>query len=311
MGSAILGVGHYLPEVVERLGVRRPIAVEAVGPSKLASRATAAALQRAGLAANDIDFIIFATMTPDVTFPGAGVYLQHELGCGTTAALDIRAQCAGFIFSLAIADQFVRTGGHRNILVAGGEVHSAGLDYSENGRAVAQLYGDGAGVALIGADAGTRGIRGIAFHSDGRRHREFWCEYPASRQHPVRITADDIRAGRHFPRIDAGKVEAFIIETMPSVINETLAKADLAADRVDRWILSAVFPGAADAVADSMRLPRDRVDVPSARHGHLTAAALPVALSEAYDSGQLTDGMTVGLAACGAGFAWGAAIVEL
>lgn len=311
MGSTILGVGHYLPEVVERLGVCRPIAVDPVGPSTLASRASAAAFAATGLTAAEVDLIVFATMTPDVTFPGAGVYLQHELGCGTTGALDIRAQCAGFIYSLAVADQFVQSESHRCVLVAGGEVHSSGLDYSDAGSAVARLYGDGAGVAVVGPAAGTRGVRAVAMHADGRRHRQFWCEYPASRQHPIRVTVDDIRAGRHFPKIELDEVRDFALEAMPAVITEALAKADLSADRIDHWILSCILPDVASDVGERLGLRPDSVDVPSARHGHLTAAALPVALSEALVNGEVAAGAMVGLAACGAGFAWGAAIVEL
>jgi 3-oxoacyl-[acyl-carrier-protein] synthase-3 len=311
MGSAILGVGHYLPEVIERLGVRRPIALDPLGPSKLASHAARSAFAESGLTAADVDFIVFATMTPDVTFPGAGVYFQNELGCDTIGALDIRAQCAGFIFSLAIADQFVRSGSHRCVLVAGGEVHSSGLDYSEKGSSVARLYGDGAGVVIVGSEDGSRGILATAIHSDGRHHREFWCEYPASKQHPVRITVDDIRAGRHFPTIDVDKVRDFAVAAMPSAISEALTQAAVPRDRVDRWILSCVVPEAAEAVVDRLALPSDRVDVPSAKYGHLTAAALPVALSEAMDAGQVGKGAVVALAACGAGFAWGAAVVAL
>ena len=311
MGAAILGLGRYLPEEVERLGVRRPIAIEPVGPSKLAARAAAPALARANLTATDIDFIVFATMTPDVTFPGAGCYLQNELGCDTVGALDIRAQCAGFVFALAIADQFVRAGVYGRILVAGAEVHSSGLDYSPSGRDVACLYGDGAGVALVGPGPDTKGVRGVAIHSDGRRHREFWCEYPASRQHPVRITLEDVRAGKHFPRIQADSVREFTLQATPAVIDEAVGKSGLARERVDRWIFGTVFPDAAHAVADRLKLKAEKVDVPAERHGHLTAAALPVALSEAIDRGDVGPGSVVGLAACGAGFAWGAAIVEL
>lgn len=311
MGSAILGVGHHLPASIERLGVRRPIAVEPVGPSTLAARAAESAFAAGGVEAADVDFIIFATMTPDVTFPGAGVYLQHTLGCGTIGALDIRAQCAGFVFSLAIADQFIRSGAYRRILIAGGEVHSSGLDYSEGGSSVARLYGDGAGVVIIEPTDRSRGVLAATIHSDGRHHRKFWCEYPASKQHPVRITVDDLRAGRHFPAIDFDEVREFTVEAMPAAIEEALRKAAIGADRVDRWFLSCILPDAAEEAGRRLRLPGDKIDIPSSRHGHLTAAALPVALSEAIEGGVVGDGATVVLAACGAGFAWGAAVVEL
>jgi 3-oxoacyl-[acyl-carrier-protein] synthase-3 len=259
----------------------------------------------------EIDFIIFATMTPDVTFPGAGCYFQNEIGCETTPALDIRAQCAGFLYSLSIAEQFVLTKAYRRIVIAAAEIHSSGLDYSDAGAEVARLFGDGAGVALVGVGEGSAGVRAVTLHSDGRRHRDFWVEYPASRQHPVRVTVDNLRQRRHFPTLAPDIVHEFALSEIPAVVGETLAKCGLALDRVDRWILSHVFPETAFAVADKMKVPADRVDVPSSRHGHISAGALPIALSEAADAGHVGPGAVVGLAACGAGFTWGAAVVEL
>src|SRR6266852_4162837 len=138
MGAVILGLGHHLPTAVECLGGRRPITVKPVGPSTLAVKAAAGALAQAGFSAAAVEFIIFATMTPDVTFPGAGCFFQDQMGCGTVGALDVRAQCAGFLFGLVIADQFVGAGVYERVLLAAGEVHSSGLDYSERGVAVAR-----------------------------------------------------------------------------------------------------------------------------------------------------------------------------
>src|SRR5213593_3577992 len=141
MSAAILGLGHYLPPEVACAGVCRPIAVEPVGPSTLAVKAASAALAGAQRSVDAVEFIVFATMTPDVTFPGSGCFFQHALGCRTVGALDIRAQCAGFVFGLAIADQFIRAGVYDCVVVVGAEVHSAGLDYSEAGAPIARLYG--------------------------------------------------------------------------------------------------------------------------------------------------------------------------
>src|SRR6266478_2816915 len=127
MSTRILGLGHYLPPELDVAGVRRPIAVDPVGPSTLAVEAARGALERAQLSTNAVDFIVFATMTPDANFPGAGCFFQDQLGCGTVGALDVRAQCAGFVFALSIADQFMRSGAYERVLVAGAEVHSAGL----------------------------------------------------------------------------------------------------------------------------------------------------------------------------------------
>jgi len=311
MTSSILGLGHYLPAEVERVGVRRPIAVEEVGPSTLAARASAPALQQAGLAADAVDFIVFATMTPDVTFPGAGCYLQHHLGCGTVGAVDVRAQCAGFLQGLLIADQFVRAGTYKHVLVAGAEVHSSGLDYSERGAAVSRLFGDGAGVAMIGNGSGPGGIRSVVMHCDGSRYDRFWCETPASRQHPLRMTVQNFRDGTHFPAIDFDAVRRFGLESLPAVAREALAGAKVTADQVDHFIISHIMPDVGEHAGSALQVPPSRLSIPSARHGHLSAAALPVTLSELVAGGQLGAGATVCLAASGAGFAWGAAVLTL
>jgi 3-oxoacyl-[acyl-carrier-protein] synthase-3 len=311
MRAAILGLGHHLPPEVDTLGTRRPIAVDPVGPSTLAVPAANQALVQAGLPAQAVDFIIFATMTPDVTFPGAGCFFQDQMGCGTVGALDIRAQCAGFLFGLVVADQFVKAGVYARILVIGAEVHSAGLDYSERGAPVSALYGDGAGVAVIGRGDGTRGLRGAAIHTDGHHHDRFWCEYPASRQHPVRITAENFRQNRHFVTLDFEAVRRFGEESLPAVIGEALQAAQMRPQQIDRYIIGHVFPEVAETVGARLGVPSSQLNIPAARHGHLTAAALPVALSEEIAAGSLDAGANVCLAASGAGFAWGAAVVTL
>lgn len=310
MRTTVLGLGHHLPAEVDAAGVRRPIAVEPVGPSTLAVPAARDALGRAQLSEKMVDFIVFATMTPDVTFPGAGCYFQDQMGCRTVGALDIRAQCAGFLFGLVIADQFIQAGVYERVVVVGAEVHSSGLDYqSEPGAQIARLYGDGAGVAVLGR--GERGILGSAVHTDGRHHRRFWCEYPASRQHPVRMTVDDLAKGRHFLAVDFDAVRQFGEESLPAVIREALDAAGTAAAAVDRYFIAHLLPEVAEAAAARLAIARTRVSIPASHHGHLTAAALPVALSEEVAAGSLGPGATVCLAAAGAGFAWGATVLTL
>ena len=311
MRAAILGLGHHLPPLVEAAGVRRPIAVEPMGPSTLAVPAAQLALAQAGLAPEAVDFIVFATMTPDVTFPGAGCFFQDQMGCATIGALDIRAQCAGFLFGLVIADSFVQAGAYERVMVIGAEVHSSGLDYSESGATVSALYGDGAGVAVVGKGDGTRGLRGAAIHTDGRRYDRFWCEYPASRQHPARMTVENFREGRHFITMDIDTVRCFGEESLPAVIGEALTAAVVRPEQVDRFIISHVLVDVAESVGTRLGIAASRLNIPAARHGHLTAAALPTALSEEIAAGTLGTGDTVCLAASGAGFAWGAAVVTL
>ncbi len=287
------------------------MAVAPGGSSQLAVPAAQAALQQAGLQADAVDFIVFATMTPNVTFPGSGCYFQHEMGCQTVGALDVRAQCAGFLYGLVVADRFVQAGVYENVLVVGAEIHSSGLDYSDLGIDVARLYGDGAGAALFGPGTGSSQILGTALHSDGRRHRQFWCEYPASRQHPVRMTVENFRARQHLLAIDAEAVRSFGTQAIPAVADEALTAAGLRRDQVDHWCIANVFPDVAEAAARKLGVVESKLTNPAARHGHLTAAALPVALSEDLKAGKIDSGATVCLVAAGAGFTWGAAVLRL
>lgn len=310
MPTAILGLAHHLPPArAVGAGIERPILVEPGGASDLALPAAREALARSGSTAGDADFLVFATMTADVTFPGSGVYLQDKLGCETIGALDIRGQCAGFLMALMIGDAFVSAGTYRRVLVAASEVHSSGLDYSESGAAVSRLYGDGAAVAILGP--GSTGLEAVVCHTDGRQHDRFWCEYPMSRQHPARITPEDFHRGAHFPRIDFAAVERFGREHLPAVVREALDRAGKSADAVDRFILSHVMPSVAEESARLLGVPSSKRRIAGERHGHLTAASLPAALSEAIDAGELGKGARVCLATCGAGFAWGAAVLTL
>lgn len=311
MSTALKGLGHHLPPSEGRGGVRRPIAVAPGGPSQLAVPAAQAALLQAGILADAVDFIVFATMTPNVTFPGAGCYFQAEMGCQTVGALDIRAQCAGFLYGLVVADRFVRAGVYSNVLVLGAEVHSSGLDYTDLGIDVARLYGDGAGAALFGPSTNTSTILATALHSDGRRHRQFWIEYPASRQHPVRMTVENYRARQHLMTIDVDAVKSFSAQAIPAVADEALAAAGMSRDQIDRFYIANIFPDVAEAAARKLGIAGSKLTNPAARHGHLTAAALPVALSEDVKAGTIDSGATVCLVAAGAGFTWGAAVVRL
>ncbi len=308
MSSRIVAAGHFLPPIEERAGVRRPIATEPVGPSWLAARASEQAFQRAGLTSKDVDCIVFATMTPDVTFPGSACYLQNELDCDTVPALDVRSQCTGFLVALNIGHHFVQSEQYRCVLVAGAEVHSSGLEY-ERYPEVARLFGDGAGVVLLGPGAGA--VRCVLLHADGRHHRKFWCEYPASRQHPVRMTREDFGLDRHFPRLDFGAVASFARERLPEVVQAAISKAGWRRAEVNAVVFGHIFPEVARDCALKLGLSTEQTLIPAEEHGHLTAAALPVALSEAIGAGRLGSGAKVILAACGAGFAWGAAAVEL
>jgi 3-oxoacyl-[acyl-carrier-protein] synthase-3 len=308
--SAVLGIGHYLPPMTERAGVIRPIADPPPGTSELGAHASRAAMNAAGVGTEDVDFIVFATINPDVTFPGAACYLQDKLGCGTVGALDVRAQCAGFICALMVADQFVRNGQYKRVLIVGADIHSVWVDYSPAGVELARRFGDAGGAAILGPANGDAGVLATALHMDGSRHEKFWCEYPASRQHPTRIIKENLHAGKHFPKMDVADVGAFGLEKLPEVIREVSSRASVPLDRVDHVILSHVLPEVAEKVAGDLGLGKRSV-IASPKYGHLGAASLPVALSEEVQAGRMGAGATVCLATAGAGYSWGAAIVRL
>jgi 3-oxoacyl-[acyl-carrier-protein] synthase III len=309
MPAGVLGLAHHLPAARSVGGFQRPIASEPGGASDLALPAARQALERAGASVAGVDFIVFATMTADVTFPGSAVYLQDKLGCATVGSLDLRGQCCGFLMGLMAAESYIASGVYRRVLLAASEVHSSGMDYSERGLAVSSLYGDAAAAMLLGPQES--GVEAVVCHTDGRLHDRFWCEYPASRQHPVRITPEDFRLGRHFITIDTETVRTFGREKLPEVVNEALARCATAAEGMDLVVLSHVFPEVADDAALSLGVPPSRSMNAGERHGHLTAASLPLALSEAIEEGRIGSGARVCLAACGAGFTWGAAVLSL
>ncbi|MBX3026081.1 3-oxoacyl-ACP synthase III family protein [bacterium] len=309
MPTAILGLAHHLPPEQPVGSLRRPTVSETIGPSDLALPPGHAALAQAGLGVGDIDLIAFATMTPDVTFPGAACYFQHKLNAGTTAAIDLRGQCTGFLTGLMVADAYLSAGIYQHVLLAAGEVHSSGLDYSPAGIGIAELFGDGAAVAVLGG--GASGCESIVCHSDGRQFDRFWIEYPSSRQHPLRITVENLRAGKHYPRIDREAVAALALAQLPAVVREACERAGATLAQVDAFLLSNVLPGVVERCAGSLGLAADAWIDAGAAHGHLTAATLPVALSEALASGRIGRGARVCLAACGAGATWGAAVLRV
>lgn len=310
MTTTILGIAHQLPPVRSVGRFRRPVVAEPTGASDLASAVAPRALERAGLTAADVELIIFATMTPDFTFPGASCFFQRKVGFGTIGAMDVRSQCAGFLVGLMTADGLIASGKYSRVLLATAEVHSSGLDLSESGLPVAELYGDGAAVTLLGKDRGPR-VAALRTGADGRQFDRFWIEYPSSRQHPLRVTAEDLHAGRQYPRIDFDAISAFGRERIAEVVRTVVGEADVRLEQIDCFIFSHLLPAVAEDAATALGVPSSRLRVAGVEHGHLTAASLPVALSEALEAGVLAAGARVCLATCGAGYTWGAAVLEL
>jgi 3-oxoacyl-[acyl-carrier-protein] synthase-3 len=327
--SAVLGCGRHLPPrtvttqelagalgssgaaITERSGIaRRHHAEPGLGPSDLGRAAAEAALADAGLEPADVDLIVFATMTPDIAFPGSGCFLQHKLGCRTVGAIDVRAQCAGFLFALATADRFVRAGRAGRVLVVGAEVHSTALDYTPRGAAVTPYFGDGAGAVVHGA-AERPALLATALHSDPTDLERFWCEFPASRHFPARMTREAFRAGRHFYQLDAAAVHPQGEAALAGLTREVLERASVAPDAVALFVMHYLDPRVARRAAERAGLPAERTLATAESAGHVAAAGIPIALTEARADGRLTPGDLACCVAFGAGMSSGAALLRV
>lgn len=348
--SFIAGIGHYVPENVvtnqeltkymdtsdewirERSGIetRRYAKKHQETPTTMAAVATKIAAERAGIELNEIDFIIFATLSPDYYFPGCGVLLQRELGITNTeiGALDIRNQCSGFIYALSVADQFIKTGMYKNILVVGSEMHSMGLDFSTRGRAVTVLFGDGAGAVIVQpTEEDGRGILTTHLHSDGTHAEELAMLSPGSHggyhlkevdfgfpseEEPGEVFVYDnlLNNKTYYPRMDGQLVFKKAVTKFPEVILAALQKAGYQASDIDMLIPHQANLRIAQFVQKTLQLPADKVYNNIMKYGNTTAASIPIALSEAWEEGRIKKGDLVCLAAFGSGFTWGSALMR-
>jgi 3-oxoacyl-[acyl-carrier-protein] synthase III len=327
--SQILGVGHYVPSkvvtnedlaqlmptshewIVQRTGIeeRRYIEESGIGASDLAVPACKMAVERAGRDLKDVDAIIFATLSPDVNFPGSGCYLQAKLGLPGICALDVRNQCSGFLYGLSIADAWVRAGAYENVLVVGSEVHSTGIEFSERGRAVAVIFGDGAGAALVGrAPDDEHGVLSVRLHADGTGAEHLWLPAPASREIP-RLTPEMLEQGLHYPQMNGKQVFRWAVDKMPEVAREVLADVELGIADIDLFVPHQANMRINQFVAAALEIPPEKVVHNIQKYGNTTAATIPIGLSESYAEGKLDDA-TVLMSAFGSGFTWAGAVVR-
>ena len=297
--------------IAERTGVtRRHWVAPGIGPSDLGKEASEVALAAAGLGPDDVDLIVFATMTPDIAFPGSGCFLQDKLGCRTVGAIETRAQCAGFIFALATADRFLRAGAAERVLVVGAEVHSTALDRTPRGAAVTPRFGDGAGAVVLGAGA-TPGVLATVLHTDPTGYERFWCEFPASRHYPARMEMEQYERGLHYYVLDADALNRQAEPVLADTIGEVLAAAGLSIDAIDLCIVNYLDPRVARRAALATSISDTRVVVPSDAMGHVAAGGIPMALADAIRGGRVGRGAVVCCVAFGAGISWAGAVLRL
>jgi len=276
----------------------------------LAIPATEQALKAAGLTVSDIDFIIFATSTPDFYAPGSGCVLQEKMGFNEIGALDIRVQCSGFIYGLSIAEQYIRTGNFKNILLIGAEVQSTAMNLTDEGRDTAIIFGDGSGAAIISATEENKGILSTHMHSEGKYLKELWLEAPASNAGHPRITREVLDEGKQYLKMNGKEVFRHAITRFPEVINEALEANNLTSENINLLIPHQANLRITQMVQKRLGLSNDQVFSNIHKYGNTTAATIPIALAEAFNEGRIKEGDILVLAAFGAGFTWASAIMK-
>lgn len=276
-------------------------------------KAAKIAIERSGLTSNDIDFIVFATISPDYYFPGPGVALQQQLGMRTIGALDIRNQCSGFVYALSIADQYIKTGMYKNILIVGSEVQSLGLDMTDRGRGVSVIFGDGAGAAVLTREEDlTKGVLSTHLHSEGEHAKELAVLAPGMGGRWVTdiLAENNPDDESYFPHMNGQFVFKNAVVRFSEVINEGLQANNLQVSDIDMLIPHQANLRISQFIQKKFGLTDDQVFNNIQKYGNTTAASIPIALTDAWEQGKIKSGDTVVLAAFGSGFTWASAIIK-
>lgn len=331
--SKIAGLGKYVPENVvtnddlskkmdttdawiqERTGIkeRRHITKDDGNSTAImGAKAAKIALERAKINKDEIGLIVFATLSPDYYFPGCGVQVQEILDIKTCPALDVRNQCSGFIYALSVADQFIKTGMYKNILVIGSENHSGGLDFTTRGRSVSVIFGDGAGAAVLSrSDHNGQGILSTHLHSEGKYALELSLKGPSTMHWVPEIIAENPQEDiPYFPYMNGQFVFKHAVSRFSEVIMEGLKANGLSVDDIDLLIPHQANLRISQFIQHTFKFSDDQVFNNIQKYGNTTAASIPIALTEAWEEGKITEGDTIVLAAFGSGFTWGSAIVK-
>lgn len=345
--SRIAGIGKYVPEQVvsnndltkvmdtsdewiqERTGIRERRYAKRFEETTTTMGVEAAkiAIERAGIQPSDIDFIVFATLSPDYYFPGCGVLVQRALQLKEIGALDVRNQCSGFIYGLSVADQFIRTGTYKNILLIGSELHSFGLDFTTRGRNVSVIFGDGAGaVVLQPTEDPNHGVLSTHLHSDGSEAEMLSMinpgfhagkynpdKRPAQPDQPyggIFLTKEIVENADIYPNMDGQAVFKKAVVKFPEVIMEALNANGLKPSDLKLLVPHQANLRISSFVQQKLGLRDDQVYNNIHKYGNTTAASIPIALCEAWEAGSIKDGDLVCLAAFGSGFTWGSALLK-
>jgi len=297
--------------ITQRTGIKARHWVEpGTTCTALAAAATRVALERAGLAASDLDCIIFATATPDHFFPGNGCFLQRLLGVTDIPALDVRDQCTGFIYGLSIADAWIRCGQYKRVLLVGAEIQSPGLDPTTAGRDTAVIFGDGAGVAILGpTDDPKRGVLSTHLFSDGRSAEKLWMDGPGL-SHVPWISAEMLADGKARIKMEGREVFKSAITKMPESVHQALQQHGLTTADIKVLIPHQANLRISEMVQKRLGLRDDQVFNNIEKYGNTTAASIPIALHEALEQGRLARGELLMLTAFGSGFTWGSAAIR-
>lgn len=332
--SKITGLGYYVPSNVvsnddlskvmdtnddwiqERTGIKERRHVDKNGGDTTTSmgvKAAKIAIERSGLDKNDIDFVVFATLSPDYYFPGPGVLVQRDLGLRTVGALDVRNQCSGFVYALSVADQYIKTGMYKNILVIGSELHSKGLDMTTRGRGVSVIFGDGAGAAVLSREEDTtQGILSTHLHSEGEHAEQLALIAPGMGKRWVTdiLEAEDSENPSYFPYMNGQFVFKHAVVRFSEVIVEALEANNLTKEDIDLLVPHQANLRISQFIQHKFKLTDDKVYNNIMKYGNTTAASIPIALTEAWEQGKVKAGDIVVLAAFGSGFTWASAIIK-
>lgn len=332
--SKISGLGCYVPDnivtnddlskmmdtndawIQERTGIKERRWVKRGSDDTTATmgvKAAKIAIERAGINKDDIDFIVFATLSPDYYFPGPGVQVQKELDIKTVGALDVRNQCSGFVYALSVADNYIKTGMYKHILVIGSELHSHGLDKTTRGRGVSVIFGDGAGAAVVSREEDTsKGILSTHLHSQGEFAEELVVKAPGMGTRWVTdiISENDPNDESYFPYMNGQFVFKNAVVRFSEVIMEGLEKNKLSVSDINMLIPHQANLRIAQFIQRKFKLEDDQVFNNIQKYGNTTAASIPIALTEAWEEGKINKGDLVILAAFGSGFTWGSVIIR-